>query len=195
MRTTRIGPNQALLQELFDYDAKKGWLVLKKPTKGWVLGKRSGGKAYRDSVRTTNYRTISVNGERYFEHRIVWAFHHGPPPVNMEIDHINHNGHDNRIENLRLATRGENVKYGRHKKGKSGYKNVIMTKDGRFRVVLGLGTYETAEEAAKVAYEANKKIYGNFVTLEMYGLKNKSTTNGTDHDPRAEQDQPENNSG
>lgn len=40
---------------------------------------------------------------------MVWAWHYGEVPVGYEIDHINTNPFDNRIENLRLTTRSENI--------------------------------------------------------------------------------------
>ena len=48
-------------------------------------------------------RNISVQ-----YHRMVWAWHYGEVPIGYEIDHINTNPFDNRIENLRLTTRTEN---------------------------------------------------------------------------------------
>lgn len=50
------------------------------------------------------YLIIKVKGKQFKAHRIVWLLNYGELP-NGEIDHINRNKTDNRIENLRIATR------------------------------------------------------------------------------------------
>lgn len=42
--------------------------------------------------------------------RLIWAYHYGEVPENMDVDHINNNCFDNRLENLQLLTREENIK-------------------------------------------------------------------------------------
>lgn len=53
------------------------------------------------------YRSSTVNGKRLLAHRVVWALYYGEWPVG-EIDHINGIGSDNRVVNLRLASRSQN---------------------------------------------------------------------------------------
>lgn len=42
-------------------------------------------------------------------HRHVWAQANGPIPEGKVIDHINGDRYDNRLENLRLVTQGQNL--------------------------------------------------------------------------------------
>ena len=49
-------------------------------------------------------------GVRFFAlSRIIWAWHHGECPANMDIDHINNDSLDDRLENYQLLTRAENL--------------------------------------------------------------------------------------
>ena len=50
------------------------------------------------------YRYVTINRKRYCEHRLAWLYVYGKWPEDM-VDHINGIKDDNRIENLREATR------------------------------------------------------------------------------------------
>ena len=52
------------------------------------------------------YRRTKIDGTFYFVHRIIWLMTYGEWPE--QIDHINHIGDDNRVENLRNVTHREN---------------------------------------------------------------------------------------
>lgn len=55
------------------------------------------------------YLQVKINGKYYCVHRIVLEAFVGECPENKkEIDHINRNPQDNRVENLRWCTHSEN---------------------------------------------------------------------------------------
>jgi hypothetical protein len=64
-----------------------------------------GSKGYR------NVRLPDESGRwRTFKaHRLVWWWHHGPVPDGLQIDHIDGDKSNNRIENLRVVTQAENI--------------------------------------------------------------------------------------
>lgn len=84
---------------------------------------------------------VSVNGMRQFRSRIVWAMHNGRmPKMNCEIDHINGNTMDDRIENLREVTRGENARNLRlDKRNRHGITGIDEngSRNKRYRVRIG----------------------------------------------------------
>ena len=88
------------LNELFYY--KDGKLLNKKDN-----GTRA--KAHSEVGHTTKwgYRRVCINQTLFYVHRVIYALHHNRWPQ-KQIDHINRNKLDNRIENLREVTRSEN---------------------------------------------------------------------------------------
>jgi len=61
---------------------------------------------YLDPVH--NCFKIQFGGKRYSAHRLAWLMYYGKWP-RAEIDHINGDSADNRIWNLRIATRAQNT--------------------------------------------------------------------------------------
>jgi hypothetical protein len=55
------------------------------------------------------YRRVGVDGKIYAAHRLIWLLVHKTWPEN-QIDHIDGNSLNNRIENLRDVTHAENHK-------------------------------------------------------------------------------------
>jgi len=95
----------ARIQQNYDYDDHSGLLVnatTNRVVRGWKA-------AYRNGKGRYSYMMFRINGRRVdlLLHHAVWAWHHGCFPT-MQIDHINGNGFDNRIGNLREVNQSEN---------------------------------------------------------------------------------------
>lgn len=59
-------------------------------------------------INSCGYMRVQVDNKYHYNHRIIWEMHHGKIPDGMQIDHINHNRLDNRIDNLRIVSHIDN---------------------------------------------------------------------------------------
>jgi len=118
------------------------------------------------SLNTHGYLEIGVHGRRYMAHRLVWLLKYGVMPSG-EIDHINGDRADNRICNLRLATRKQNAANMRGY-ASSGFKGAYYDKRrSKWFSAIGktfLGYFQSPEDAhAAYCMEAQER-YGEFAT-------------------------------
>lgn len=124
------------------------------------------GKSKVGTSHPNGYLQIRVDGKRYLAHRLAWLYMFGDWP-SSELDHANGDRLDNRIENLRLATRSQN-NGNRRSNARSGFKGVVLTKHGyRAGISLNekfiyLGMYQTPEEAHAAYCEAARVAFGEF---------------------------------
>lgn len=153
---------QACVRELFDYDPESGVLIAKKRQKGRKFGKPVG-------CKSGNYLLAMVEGRLYKVHRLIFLWHHGYMPE--VIDHIDRNGMNNRIENLRAATPLQNTaNRGLNRNNTSGFKGASYDKRrnrwaGQMMVNrkhVFLGYFDTPEDAHAAYVKATRELYGEF---------------------------------
>lgn len=148
------------LKRLLAYSSESGEFT-------WLKTSKKAGNSHH-----TGYSYIKIGGKLYSAHRLAWLYMFGESP-RQDLDHINKVRSDNRICNLRLASRVENNRNrGLNSNSKTGFKGVTLHRlTGRFQAsasVAGrkkyIGLYDTPEEASKAYQEFAKVHHGAFYT-------------------------------
>lgn len=113
-----------LMRSVLDYDPDTGILTWKEREANskedkifnsrWA-NKRAGscGACKKRPHYTTRRLCFSRNGKKkkFMEHRVIWCIYYGSDiPEGMQIDHVNGDSCDNRINNLRLVNNADNAK-------------------------------------------------------------------------------------
>ncbi|MCP4179027.1 MAG: HNH endonuclease [bacterium] len=154
MAKKKAYPSQNLIRILFDYD--NGQLIKRVRTgRSTHIGDIAG------CINAEGYVSISVNTKPYYAHNLIWIYHHGDIPDELEVDHVDGNHSDNRIEKLRLLTPKENTQSRPKAKGYSWHKatnkwRAQIELDGK-RHHLGLFTYEA--DARQCYLDAKSRIH------------------------------------
>ena len=170
-KDAEYGLTQERLKSLLDYDPDVGvfrwkWRVSTKVPRDLTAGIKY----------PRGYIGIRIDGRRYHAHRLAWFYVHGVWPT-LDIDHIDGDPSNNRLANLREATRSQNLanlhkrrgnaKYpkGVYKRGgnKGDWGYGVQIKDGD--TYLKFGRYDTPEEAHEMYCEAAVMLHGEFATF------------------------------
>ena len=162
-------PDLNYLKSILDYDPDTGvfrWKVsLNRRIK---IDSIAGCLCVNPKNPDEKYYRIKINGKLYGTHRLAYYYVTGIDPDKLEIDHKNGNTLDNRFDNLRIATHGNNQKNcKKYKTNISGFKGVCWSKqykkwNARIQVnnkQINLGCYNNKIYAALVYARAAKKYF------------------------------------
>ena len=117
----------------------------------------------------TGYYRIHINSKLHKKHRVIFLYHHGYLP--KFVDHIDNNKLNNKIENLREATKSQNCMNQKvSTRNTTGIKGVMWHKrDKKWYVQIrvnskchSFGYYDDKELAELVAIEATNTLHKEF---------------------------------
>lgn len=136
----------------------------------WLLHTTKTARAtqkYAKAIDRRDGKTTTI-----YMHRLVLRAKQG-----SYVDHIDHNGLNNKKSNLRECTNSQNMANSRWPVGKSGYRGVCFYKpEGTWRARISvngkektLGYRRTPEEAARLYDIAAREQFGDFAITNFQG--------------------------
>lgn len=176
-------PSPEVLRQLLHYEPETGKLFWKERGLEWfadgVHGKEHNaakwnakhvGKEALTTQLPKGYLYGGVLGEKCLAHRVALAISYGMWPTD-DVDHVNMDRSDNRLDNLRVSSRAENM-WNRtaQTNNTSGFKGVTWDKrkakwlaqisvEGRH---IFLGYFASPAEAHTAYSAAAKRLHGDF---------------------------------
>jgi hypothetical protein len=149
---------------LLDYDPDTGifrWRVRRGNVEAGTVS---------DHKDSSGHVQIRVDNRLYLAHRLAWLYTHGEWPPE-EVDHVNRIRHDNRLDNLRLASRNQNMANSSRRVGKSGLRGVIAYR-GKWKAQINafgvkhyLGLHATKQEAHDAYCKAARSFFGEHASV------------------------------
>lgn len=162
-------PPQELLLTLLDYDGLSGELRWRPRPHGppqwngkWA-GKLAGGIS-----KSNGHMVINIGRRLLLVHRVIWKMVYGADPPH-DLDHKDGDPTNNRLDNLRSATKHQNLRNSKLHRGKALPKGVSLHKDGRLRASIyvngrcrHLGLFDDPETAHQAYRRAAVAAFGEF---------------------------------
>lgn len=168
-RKVKAIPSQLRLREVLDYNSETG-IFLWKQRRGNQINPGDEAGHLIVGNKGKPYRGIVIDRVQYLAHRLAWVYVHGIEPEGL-IDHINGDGFDNRICNLRVVTDAQNRQNARlNSNNKSGVKGVSFNSSaGKWQAQIRangvfryLGRFEKIEDAIDARIAAEIQFHGQY---------------------------------
>lgn len=166
--STKDLPDKDVLEELFHYDELTGQLYYRYRDRKWfktnnafaVFNSRTAGKTVGSKRGASRYSKCTLFNNTHLTHRLIYKLVTGESPE--EVDHIDGDTFNNKIENLRPSNKKLNKlnqKVPKH--NTTGFVGVTKQTNGKWRAsymlerkTFSVGTFKDYEEACKAALEA-----------------------------------------
>lgn len=162
MKEIKLTRGKVTLVDDWNYDWLNQWK--------WQAHKDKDGRLYAVRTEYTKIAPGKWSQQDIKMHRLIMK-----TPINLKVDHLNHDGLDNQEANLRNCTNQQNS-FNSSPAGKSKYlgvsfsgcsRNYIYARISMNKKTIRLGRFKTEEDAAR-AYDAKaKELFGEFANLNF----------------------------
>lgn len=106
-----------------------------------TVRKRKGDVA---GCKANGYYTVSFNNSNWFAHRVIWIIKNGYLSNDLVIDHLDNDGTNNNISNLRVTTQKYNNRNSSARNSNTSGKTGIRFTTFKSKSIKGLYTYCSA---------------------------------------------------
>ena len=156
-------PTLARVKEALSYNEETGVFTWRKLHKGL----KASSNLVAGTKHNAGYVTINIDRKLILAHRLAWFYVHGEWPPHF-VDHINRVRNDNRIANLRLANKKQNMENQNLRcNNTSGHKGVDWDRArSKWRVQIRhngkghcIGRFSRLEDAILARQQAEHKFF------------------------------------